>query len=55
MFLVPSVFDRLQNPVLLVLSSKNGRFRRLSKPLLYELEVFERIVVLMCFLSDNLA
>ena len=27
-----SVFDRLQNPVLLVLSSKNGRFRRPSKP-----------------------
>ena len=36
-FLVPSVFGRLssvfgrlQNPVLLVLSSKNGRFRRPS-------------------------
>ena len=27
-----SVFGRLQNPVLLVLSSKNGRFRRPSKP-----------------------
>ena len=27
-----SVFGRLQNPVLLVLSSKNGRFRRASKP-----------------------
>ena len=25
-------FGRLQNPVLLVLSSKNGRFRRFSKP-----------------------
>ena len=27
-----SFFGRLQNPVLLVLSSKNGRFRRPSKP-----------------------
>ena len=27
-----SVFGRLQNPVLLVLSSINGRFRRPSKP-----------------------
>ena len=27
-----SVFGRLQNPVLLVLSSKIGRFRRPSKP-----------------------
>ena len=27
-----SIFGRLQNPVLLVLSSKNGRFRRPSKP-----------------------
>ena len=27
-----SVFGRLQNPVLLILSSKNGRFRRPSKP-----------------------
>ena len=27
-----SVFDRLQNPVLLVLSSENGTFRRPSKP-----------------------
>ena len=26
------VFGRLQNPVLLVLSSKNGRFRKPSKP-----------------------
>ena len=37
--LVPSLFSRLssvfgtlQNPVLLVLSSKNGRFRRPSRP-----------------------
>ena len=27
-----SVFGRLQNPVILVLSSKNGRFRRPAKP-----------------------
>ena len=27
-----SVFGRLQNPVLLVLSSKNSKFRRPSKP-----------------------
>ena len=27
-----SVFSRLQNPVLLVLSSENGRFGRPSKP-----------------------
>ena len=53
-----SVFGRLQNPALLLLSSKNGRFRRPSNLLLLELEGFadfERILVLMCFLCDNLA
>ena len=52
------VFGRLQNLVLLVLSSKNGRFRRPSNPLLLELEGFtdfETVLVLMCFLCDNLA
>ena len=29
---LPSVFGRLQNPVLLVLSSKNGSFIRPSQP-----------------------
>ena len=53
-----SVFGRLQNSVLLVLSSKNGRFRRPSNLLLLEPEGFadfERILVLTCFLRDNLA
>ena len=53
-----SVFCRLQNLVLLVLSSKNGRFRGLPNILLLELEGFadfESILVLMCFLCDNLA
>ena len=27
-----SIFGRFQNPILLVLSSKTGRFRRPSKP-----------------------
>ena len=52
-----SLYGRLQNPVLLVLSSKTGRFRRPSKGLL-ELECFtdfERILALMRFLCDNLS
>ena len=53
-----SVFGRLQNPVLLILSSKNGRLEGLPNLLLLELEGFadfDSILVLMCFLYDNLA
>ena len=52
-----SVFRRLQNPVLLVLSSKTVGLEGLSNLLLLDLEGFadfERILVLMCFLCDNL-
>ena len=46
-----SVFGRLQNPVLLALSSKNGRFRRPSKPSASSagrLCRLRKVLVLMC-------
>ena len=51
-------FGRLQNPVLLVMSSKTVDLEGLPSLLLHELEHFTdfaRILVLMCFLRDNLA
>ena len=63
--MVPSVFSRLSfvfgkasKSCFLVLSSETVKLGRHSKPLLFELEDFAdlaRILVLMCFLSDNLA
>ena len=49
---LPYVVGRLQNPVLLVLPSKNGRLESLPNLLLLELEAFAnfaKIFVLICF------